>query len=92
MLFVPFMFFGNLIAMVPSQATAAALIIVGYLMVSTLTEGEDEAEVEEGQHRERLDNLCRLRRGNQEVNVPGRLLPAPNTARRLDRLDRRTRP
>jgi adenine/guanine/hypoxanthine permease len=34
--------------MVPSQATAAALIIVGYLMVSTLTEAEDEAEVEEG--------------------------------------------
>ena len=34
--------------MVPSQATAAALIVVGYLMVSALTEGEEEAEVEEG--------------------------------------------
>ena len=34
--------------MVPSQATAAALIVVGYLMISALTEGEEEAEVEEG--------------------------------------------
>jgi AGZA family xanthine/uracil permease-like MFS transporter len=30
--------------MVPLEATAAALIIVGYLMISTLTEGEDIAE------------------------------------------------
>jgi AGZA family xanthine/uracil permease-like MFS transporter len=34
--------------MVPAQATAAALIVVGYLMVSALTEGEEEAEIEEG--------------------------------------------
>ena len=47
-LFIPFLFFAPVIGMVPSQATAAALIIVGYLMVSTLTEAEDEAEVEEG--------------------------------------------
>jgi AGZA family xanthine/uracil permease-like MFS transporter len=47
-MFIPFLFFAPIIGMVPSQATAAALIIVGYLMVSTLTEGEDEAEVEEG--------------------------------------------
>ncbi|MGZ4146050.1 MAG: NCS2 family permease, partial [Actinomycetota bacterium] len=47
-MFLPFLFFAPIIGMVPSQATAAALIIVGYLMVSTLTEGEDEAEVEEG--------------------------------------------
>jgi AGZA family xanthine/uracil permease-like MFS transporter len=47
-LFIPFLFFAPIIGMVPAQATAAALIIVGYLMVSTLTEGEDEAEVEEG--------------------------------------------
>jgi AGZA family xanthine/uracil permease-like MFS transporter len=47
-LFIPFLFFAPLIGMVPSQATAAALIIVGYLMVSTLTEAEDEAEIEEG--------------------------------------------
>jgi AGZA family xanthine/uracil permease-like MFS transporter len=30
--------------MVPAQATAAALIIAGYLMVSTLTEGEAAGE------------------------------------------------
>jgi len=47
-MFIPFLFFSPLIGMVPSQATAAALIIVGYLMVSALTEAEDEAEVEEG--------------------------------------------
>jgi AGZA family xanthine/uracil permease-like MFS transporter len=47
-MFVPFLFFAPLIGMVPSQATAAALIVVGYLMVSALTEGEEEAEVEEG--------------------------------------------
>jgi adenine/guanine/hypoxanthine permease len=47
-LFLPFLFFAPLIGMVPAQATAAALIIVGYLMVSALTEGEEEAEAEEG--------------------------------------------
>jgi AGZA family xanthine/uracil permease-like MFS transporter len=47
-MFIPFLFFAPLIGMVPSQATAAALIIVGYLMVSALTEAEDEAELEEG--------------------------------------------
>src|SRR6476646_8403302 len=47
-LFIPLLFFAPLIGMVPAQATAAALIIVGYLMVSALTEAEDEAEVEEG--------------------------------------------
>ncbi len=47
-LFIPFLFFAPLIGMVPPQATAAALIIVGYLMVSALTEAEDEAEIEEG--------------------------------------------
>jgi adenine/guanine/hypoxanthine permease len=43
-LFIPFIFFAPLIQMVPPEATAAALLIVGYLMISTLTEGEDEAE------------------------------------------------
>jgi len=47
-LFIPFLFFAPVIGMVPSQATAAALIVVGYLMVSALTEAEEEAEVEEG--------------------------------------------
>lgn len=48
LLFIPFLFFAPLVGMVPAQATAAALIIVGYLMVSVLTESEDEAETEEG--------------------------------------------
>jgi adenine/guanine/hypoxanthine permease len=33
--------------MVPPQATAPALIIVGWLMISVLTESEEEAEVAE---------------------------------------------
>jgi adenine/guanine/hypoxanthine permease len=44
LLFFPFIFIPNLIGMVPPQATAAALIVVGWLMISTLTEMEGEAE------------------------------------------------
>ena len=43
-LFFPFIFFAPIIGMVPPQATAAALLIVGYLMISALTEAEEEAE------------------------------------------------
>jgi len=43
-LFFPFMFVAPLIGMVPPQATAPALIIVGWLMISVLTEAEEEAE------------------------------------------------
>ena len=43
-LFFPFMFLAPLIGMVPPQATAPALIIVGWLMISVLTELEEEAE------------------------------------------------
>ena len=43
-LFFPFMFISPLIGMVPPEATAAALIVVGWLMISTLTEMEGEAE------------------------------------------------
>ncbi len=46
-LFFPFMFLAPLIGMVPPQATAPALIIVGWLMISVLTESEEEAEIEE---------------------------------------------
>src|SRR5919109_661627 len=46
-LFFPFLFLAPLIGMVPPQATAPALIIVGWLMISVLTEVEEEAEVEE---------------------------------------------
>jgi AGZA family xanthine/uracil permease-like MFS transporter len=53
-LFFPFMFVAPLIGMVPPQATAPALIVVGWLMISVLTETEEEAELESGaprQHR-----------------------------------------
>jgi AGZA family xanthine/uracil permease-like MFS transporter len=43
-LFFPFMFFAPLIGMVPLQATAPALIIVGYLMMTALSEAEERAE------------------------------------------------
>jgi adenine/guanine/hypoxanthine permease len=46
-LFFPFMFLAPIIGMVPPQATAPALIIVGWLMISVLTEVEEEAEAEE---------------------------------------------
>jgi AGZA family xanthine/uracil permease-like MFS transporter len=46
-LFFPFMFIAPLIGVVPPQATAPALIIVGWLMISVLTESEEEAEEEE---------------------------------------------
>jgi AGZA family xanthine/uracil permease-like MFS transporter len=44
LLFFPFIFISPLIGMVPAQATAAALVVVGWLMISTLTEAEGEAE------------------------------------------------
>jgi AGZA family xanthine/uracil permease-like MFS transporter len=47
-LFFPFMFIAPLIGMVPPQATAPALLIVGWLMISVLSEAEEEAEIEEG--------------------------------------------
>jgi AGZA family xanthine/uracil permease-like MFS transporter len=43
-LFLPFMFFAPIIGMVPPEATAPALIIVGFLMMTALTEGQEEAE------------------------------------------------
>jgi adenine/guanine/hypoxanthine permease len=46
-LFFPFMFIAPLIGMVPPQATAPALLIVAWLMISVLTELEEEAEAVE---------------------------------------------
>jgi AGZA family xanthine/uracil permease-like MFS transporter len=43
-LFFPFMFFAPIIGMVPPQATGAALVIVGYLMITALSEYEERAE------------------------------------------------
>jgi AGZA family xanthine/uracil permease-like MFS transporter len=45
-LFLIAMFFSPIAAIVPANATAPALIIVGYLMMRTLTEGEGMAEHE----------------------------------------------
>jgi adenine/guanine/hypoxanthine permease len=46
-LFFPFLFLAPLIGMVPPQATAPALIIVGWLLISSLTEAEGEADAVE---------------------------------------------
>jgi AGZA family xanthine/uracil permease-like MFS transporter len=43
-LFLAAMFFSPIAGVVPGQATAAALVIVGYLMMATLTKGESDAE------------------------------------------------
>jgi AGZA family xanthine/uracil permease-like MFS transporter len=43
-LFFPFLFLAPLIGMVPRPATAPALLIVGWLMISVLSEAEEEAE------------------------------------------------
>ncbi|MFA4965292.1 MAG: NCS2 family permease [Thermoleophilia bacterium] len=47
-LFLLAMFFSPIAGVVPAQATAPALIVVGYLMMATLTKGEAKAEHEEG--------------------------------------------
>src|ERR687896_547314 len=51
-LFLPFMFFAPIIGMVPPEATAPALIIVGFLMIAALTEAEEIAEAEQIAERE----------------------------------------
>jgi AGZA family xanthine/uracil permease-like MFS transporter len=51
------MFFAPLIGMVPPQATAAALLIVGYLMISSLTEAEEEAEPGRGERAFKLAGI-----------------------------------
>ena len=43
-LFFPFMFFAPIIGMVPPQATAPALLLVAFMMMSVLTEAEEAAE------------------------------------------------
>ena len=50
-LFFPFMFLAPLIGMVPPQATGPALVIVGWLMMSSLAEAEGEAEPRGGGRR-----------------------------------------
>jgi AGZA family xanthine/uracil permease-like MFS transporter len=56
-LFFPFLFLAPVIGMVPSQATAPALIIVGWLMMSALTEAEEAAEPGRGSRGHRLAGI-----------------------------------
>src|ERR687896_317742 len=51
-LFLPFMFFAPIIGMVPPEATTPALIVVGFLMMTALTEAEEIAEAEQIAERE----------------------------------------
>ena len=60
-LFFPFMFFAPIIGMVPPQATAPALIIVGFLMMTALTEAEEDAEGGQERAQARGDRLHRRR-------------------------------
>jgi adenine/guanine/hypoxanthine permease len=73
-LFIPFLFFAPLIGMVPAQATAAALIIVGYLMISSLTEAEEEAEVEEGLAPEHKGKLAGIDFHDLAIGLPAALV------------------
>jgi AGZA family xanthine/uracil permease-like MFS transporter len=50
-LFFPFLFIGPLIGMVPFQATGPALVLVGWLMITVLTEHEGIAEGEQANGR-----------------------------------------
>ncbi len=54
-LFLPFMFFAPIIGMVPPEATAPALIIVGFLMIAALTELEETAEGRTGRRLSGID-------------------------------------
>jgi AGZA family xanthine/uracil permease-like MFS transporter len=56
-LFFPFMFLAPIIGMVPPQATAPALIVVGWLMISALTEYEEEAEPERATGKRKLAGI-----------------------------------
>ncbi|HVM69628.1 MAG TPA: NCS2 family permease [Gaiellaceae bacterium] len=55
LLFLPFMFFAPIIGMVPPEATAPALIIVGFLMIAALTELEETAEGHTGRRLSGID-------------------------------------
>ncbi|HWI06973.1 MAG TPA: NCS2 family permease, partial [Solirubrobacteraceae bacterium] len=55
LLFLPFMFFAPVIGMVPPEATAAALIVVGFLMIAALTELEETAEGRTGKRLSGID-------------------------------------
>jgi AGZA family xanthine/uracil permease-like MFS transporter len=54
-LFLVAMFFSPIAGVVPGQATAAALIVVGYLMMATLTKAESEADHDTKEPRAGID-------------------------------------
>ena len=54
-LFLLAMFFSPIAGVVPAQATAAALIIVGYYMMATLTKAESEAEKSDAEPKAGID-------------------------------------
>jgi AGZA family xanthine/uracil permease-like MFS transporter len=54
-LFLAAMFFWPVAGVVPAQATAAALIIVGYYMMATLTKAESDAEHSDKEPRAGID-------------------------------------
>jgi AGZA family xanthine/uracil permease-like MFS transporter len=56
LLFFPFLFLSPLIGMVPRAATAPALLIVGWLMISVLSEHEEDAEEADTRARDRADD------------------------------------
>jgi AGZA family xanthine/uracil permease-like MFS transporter len=70
-LFFPFLFFAPLIGMVPTQATTAALVIVGWLMITTLAEAEEAAEPDRAPSRRKLAGIDF---GNFAVGLPAALV------------------
>jgi len=57
LLFAVAMFFSPIAGVVPANATAPALIIVGYMMMRTLTEGEGMAEHEDTGHKKAFSGI-----------------------------------
>jgi AGZA family xanthine/uracil permease-like MFS transporter len=62
------MFFSPIAAVVPASATAPALIIVGYLMMTTLSKDEDKAERAEGKGKGKV--LAAIDFGDISFGIP----------------------
>ncbi len=67
-LFLMAMFFSPVAAIVPGQATAAALIVVGYLMMATLTKAESQID-DEG-----IECAASINFGNLAFGLPAVLI------------------
>ncbi len=67
-LFLGAMFFSPIVGVVPASATAPALIVVGYLMMATLTKGESEAE------HDRAEAKAAINFGNIAFGLPAVLI------------------